>query len=359
MGPGVVAVRGLAPARLACLGELELEPASWEDLLAVRVQWVSASGEPPPAVLGSYRVTGGALLFTPHFPFKPGLALEARFDGSRFDRLGACGEGVGERGPPTPDLALEFEAPEEARRPPTRVVAVYPSGDRVPENLLRIYVHFSGPMRPRDVSAAVRLIDEDGAPVELAFVEIDEGLWDPGRRRLTLFLHPGRIKRGVGPHQALGPPLREGRHYRLSIGRELRDARGLALEATYEKDFTVGPPDRESPDPERWRIHAPERPSGELVVDLPEPLDRALLLRMIEVVDGAGRSVPGLTSVGPGERHWRFRPTAEWGAGPYRLRVATAIEDLAGNTPAALFDRDGETSEARTESFLDLEFELR
>lgn len=51
-----------------------------------------------------------------------------------------------------------------------------------------------------------------------------DGLWDPEGRRLTLFLHPGRIKRGVAMHEALGLALRPGRRYRLVVDREAEDA---------------------------------------------------------------------------------------------------------------------------------------
>ena len=37
------------------------------------------------------------------------------------------------------------------------------------------------------------------------------------RHRLTLLFHPGRVKRGVGPNEALGPPLRSGETFRLVV----------------------------------------------------------------------------------------------------------------------------------------------
>ena len=38
---------------------------------------------------------------------------------------------------------------------------------------------------------------KDFEAIELPFLEIDEELWDPAMMRLTLFIDPGRIKRGA------------------------------------------------------------------------------------------------------------------------------------------------------------------
>jgi hypothetical protein len=273
------------------------------------------------------------LRFRPRFPFRPGLGYRARFDGAVFDRLSGTATGA------TPDLELRFEPPSSADGPATRVVAVYPSAEVLPENQLRLYVWFSAPMRRRRVVDGVRLVDvESGAPVELPFVEVADGLWDPSGRRLTLFFHPGRVKRGVGPRLALGPPLRQGRSYRLEIDAALRDARGRPLAAGHSKSFFAGPPDRRSPEPATWRLAAPASVDDPLVVDFHEPLDHGLLLRLLEVVDAAGARLDGNVVVSRDESRWSFRPLAPWRPGVYRLRVATTLEDLAGNTPVRLFD---------------------
>jgi hypothetical protein len=160
---------------------------------------------------------------------------------------------------------LSFEPQPAPSAPAARVEAVYPSAETLPENQLRLYVWFSAPMRKRQVADGVRLIDVgSGEPVELPFVEVVDGLWDPSGHRLTLFFHPGRLKRGVGPRLALGPPLRQGRRYRLEIDAALRDGRGRSLASGCTKSFSVGPPDLRSPE----AAHG-SRPPGRTQVDLP------------------------------------------------------------------------------------------
>jgi hypothetical protein len=47
--------------------------------------------------------------------------------------------------------------------------------------------------------------------------------------RLTLFIDPGRIKRGVLPLEEVGPALEEGKRYTLMIDRDLKDGTGNPL----------------------------------------------------------------------------------------------------------------------------------
>jgi hypothetical protein len=327
---GTVGVHGLPVSALARLAALDLNAADRRALLSVRT---AAAGEELPSILGERRIVGGALRFVPRFPFRSGLGYRARFDDEAFDRLTAAPAGT------TPTLELRFEPAEEPGRPATRVEAVYPSAEVLPENQLRLYVWFSAPMRRRGIADGVRLIDEgSGEAVELSCVEVVNGLWDPSGRRLTLFFHPGRVKRGVGPHRVLGPPLREGGRYRLEIDAGLRDARGRPLAGGHVKRFAVGPPDRQSPDPGGWRLSAPATAEDPLLVDFPEPLDHGLLLRLLEVLGPSDGRLAGEVIVSRGETRWAFRPEAPWKPGPYRLRVMTTLEDLAGNTPERLFD---------------------
>jgi hypothetical protein len=73
----------------------------------------------------------------------------------------------------------------------------------------------------------IHLLDDTGKEVELPFLELDEELWDPAMKRLTLFIDPGRIKRGVRPLEEVGPSLQEGKRFTLVIDREWKDATEL------------------------------------------------------------------------------------------------------------------------------------
>jgi hypothetical protein len=224
----------------------------------------------------------------------------------------------------------------------TAITAVYPTADVLPVNQLKLYVHFSAPMRTGDASAHARIIDEGtGQAVRDAFYSLEDELWDPAQTRLTLLFDPGRIKRGLRPHEELGLPLHKGRRYRLVLDAAWRDANGDTLSEGFEKRFAVAAPDRKAPRVATWQVSTPrEGTLDTLIVALGEPMDEALLERLLVVRDSAGHSAAGRRVVGRGETQWQFVPGTPWRAGRYVLDVGTDLEDLAGNNLRRLFDTD-------------------
>jgi hypothetical protein len=173
------------------------------------------------------------------------------------------------------------------------------------------------------------------------FLEIGEKLWNPAMTRLTLFIDPGRIKRGVRPLEEVGPALEEGKRYTLALDGNWRDATGAALKETFRKTFAVGPPDRQAPDPTRWEIHPPQAGSLEpLKVVFPKPMDYALAQRVIRVARASGALVPGDVTMEDEERLRVFRPARAWEPGPHTILAQTTIEDLAGNNIGKPFEVD-------------------
>jgi hypothetical protein len=283
-------------------------------------------------MLGAYRISSDVVRFEPQFPLEPGLVYRAVF---RPDRLPG-------KSKQTELLTAEFRRPPRDNTPTTVVSQIYPSGDVLPENLLKFYIHFSAPMSRGRIYDHITLREKSsGKAIELPFLEIDEELWDPAMQRLTLFIDPGRIKRGVRPLEEIGPALEEGKSYTLIIDREWRDGAGKLLRETFEKQFYVGPPDREPLAPDTWRINPPAAETREaLALIFPEPLDQALALRLIQVTDERGNPIKGSASVENRERLWRFIPLTTWRRGSYRIVVQTTIEDLAGNNIGKSFEVD-------------------
>jgi hypothetical protein len=266
-------------------------------------------------------VEGGALVFEPRFGLQPGLRYRAVFHPTR--------------------LSAHFDIPKPDRAPSTRVEQVYPSRNVLPENQLKLYLHFSAPMSRGEAYRRVRLLDEIGAAVELPFLELDEELWDPEGKRLTILFDPGRIKTGLQPQRELGTPLREGRSYTLVVDREWMDAEGSPLREGFRKAFRAGASDRQPPDPKTWRLHAPRGGTTEpLVVEFPEPMDQALLMRLLEVTDRKANAIEGTIEVDREETRWRFTPRQPWKSGSYSLTVGTILEDLAGNSINKPFEVD-------------------
>ena len=222
-----------------------------------------------------------------------------------------------------------------------RVEGVYPSAERLPANLLRLYVVFSTPMAIGESHARLRLEDDRGRTVDRAFLALDEELWDPSGRRLTVLFDPGRIKRGLRANVEMGPPLVKGCRYRLIVDAGWRDASGRALAVPFVKTFEAVAPRRDKPDPGTWSIQPPQAGTRTpLVVRFAEPLDRALLFTSIAVEDARGNRVHGSVEVSGREIEWRFTPDDPWAGGSHRLRISPDLEDPAGNSIARVFDAE-------------------
>jgi hypothetical protein len=285
----------------------------------------AGAGDVPP-LLGAYAVEAGALTFHPSFPFAPGVRYRAVFH------------------PPGGGAPIEktFDGPPRATVPRSRVERVYPSGDVLPSNQLRLYIYFAAPMSRGEAGARIHVLDASGRILDGVFLPGEE-LWDPNDQRLTMTFDPGRIKRGLTSNLRMGPPLAEGQRYTLVIDRDWQDARGVPMVEGFSKAFRGGPANRRPPDPKDWRVTSPRAGTADaLVVDFPEAMNYPLLQRMLNVsrVSGTPGSVAGAVSVDRQETRWRLTPNEPWTAGAYQLVVDTGLEDLAGNHIGQPFDID-------------------
>ncbi|WP_145275732.1 Ig-like domain-containing protein [Tautonia plasticadhaerens] len=282
-------------------------------------------------MLGRVRAVGGGLRFEPRYRPRPGTTYRAAFRPAL----------VPGADPDAFPVEAELTIPDPAPAEPARVVAAYPSADVLPENLLRFYLHFSAPMSRGEAYRRIRLVGPDGRAIEAAFLELDEELWDPLGTRLTVLIDPGRIKRGLVPRAELGPVLEPGQRYTLEVDAGWPDAAGRPLASPFRKGFRTGPPDESPPDPGSWALDPPGPGTRDpLVVRFPEPLDHALVGRLLSVTDGDGAPVVGAAEVIEGETAWSFVPDAPWTPGRYRLDAGTDLEDLAGNGIGRPFEVD-------------------
>lgn len=276
-----------------------------------------------PPMIGRLEREGTTVRFVPGFAPSPGVTYVARAEWVR-------------------DVAdARFTLPRCETGSTTKVSAIYPTSDRVPANLLKLYIEFSAPMSDGEAERRVHLVDANGREVSAAFLHVDEELWDASRTRLTVLFDPGRIKRGLRSNLEDGAPLEGGRTFRVVIDKDWRDGDGRPLVEGASKTLLVGDADRTSPDTRRWDVEAPvagtTRP---LIVRFDEPLDRALVERWINVTDAAGNPVAGKVTIGERQATWSFAPSRAWTLEAYQVVVDPRIEDLAGNTPAFLFDAD-------------------
>lgn len=306
---------------LSTLKGLALDPSTAAAIF--RVTTVGPGDRP--SLFGSYRVEGETLRFLPKYPIEPGVTYRAV---------------LMPPGHPTPILA-ELAVPERRVISSTKVTRVSPTAGVLPENLLKFYVEFSAPMGRGGAYEHLTLLNGQGKPIDLPFLELGEELWAPGGRRFTILFDPGRIKSGLRPREEAGPVLEAGQSYTLVIDQAWRDASGAPLVSSFRKAFRVGPADHEPPDPALWGIEPPEPGARKpLVVTFPEPLDRAMLARVLGVSGPRGEGIPGTVSVSDDERGWSFEPEQAWKSGEYRLLVDRSLEDRAGNTIGRPFEVD-------------------
>ncbi|MFP6904408.1 MAG: hypothetical protein VCG02_04255 [Verrucomicrobiota bacterium] len=283
---------------------------------------VDTTGVPGPPIFSRYRTRGKDLVLQPRYPLMSGGVYRAA--------------GTGPNGR---SYESTYRVPGKAPGTAPTVRQVYPSGKILPANCLKFYVHFSQPMREgREIFDHIEIRDETGKTINDAWRRTE--LWSPDARRLTLWIHPGRIKQGVNLREDFGPVLKPHQHYQLVVHTRVRDAAGTALAENYVKRFQTRAEDHSRPLPARWQLSHPVAKSRDaLRITFDKPLDRAQLDRFL-TVHGKNGPIPGTLQVNPGEEACAFTPDAPWPEGPCQLRVDGRLEDLAGNTPLRVFDTD-------------------
>ena len=189
---------------------------------------MAAGGRPDvPPVAGLFLVEGAAVWFAPRFPFADGMSYSVL--------VGSGGDADGAE-------VWEIRRPDPDASPTTEVVAIYPAAAELPVNLLRVYVHFSAPMSEGWAARAIKVTREDtGETLDDVFLPPEPELWDRERKRLTMLLDPGRIKRGLVPNLEFGYPLVEGTTVRIAVDPAFRDAAGQPLRAGSGKQLQHRP----------------------------------------------------------------------------------------------------------------------
>ena len=226
---------------------------------------------------------------------------------------------------------------------PTTVVAqVFPSGEVIPENQLRLYIHFSAPMGMKGGLDYVHLLDEQGKEVIDPFLPLDAEFWNDDRTRYTVFFDPGRQKRGIPVDRRDGPiadrrqVLHAGR--RQGVARRQRPTAEGNLQAHVQ-----GRPARRAAarshgvaDPGAAVRHARAAASSRF----PSRSIMACCCARSACRAPTARAIGGDISVGTGELTWSFTPREFWKAGTHHLVAFGMLEDLAGNRIGRAFEVD-------------------
>jgi len=310
-------------------GRADEESIDASKLLQVFVGTCESWHPEKPAIVGSYEADGRSVTFIPRFGFVAGqdhvIKVRQRKGGHTLTAFNI-------------PLGNPAVTPE--------ITGVFPSGDSLPENVLRFYIHFSVPMRPHVAFDYIKLVDASGRIDDSAFMKFKQELWSADRKRLTVLIDPGRIKRNVSTNLRLGPALRNGESYRLVVEGGWPTANGAESLASFSKPFSVTTALRELPKTDVWETSVPElRTKDALRIKLDRPFDHQLLQTDIKLFSLTGEEIHGQCSVGKDETEWLFQPSDAWVNERIHIVVDSELEDVAGNNFRELLDHslDAET----------------
>lgn len=290
-----------------------------EETIVSGLQVMLSSKDAVP-MMGSFESKSHVIHFLPLVPLSRGLTYDIFFQGKRITQL----------------QIPNFSTVEKAR-----LLAVYPTADTLPSNLLKFYLHFSASMREGEAEKHIALLDENKDTLKDIFLHLKPELWNDSGNTLTIWLDPGRIKRDLIPNRQLGNPLKEGKKFTLVISEVWRDVTERPLKKTYHKTFSVTGRDSISPDVDSWLLSIPEVNTRQaLKIDCKEALDYFLLKETIYVIDENKKPISGEIKIASGENMLFFTPESNWFPGEYQLIVSSYLEDLAGNNFLRPFDRD-------------------
>lgn len=226
-----------------------------------------------PAVLGEYKIVNNHLAFSPKFLPDPKIQYLVTFSYPNLARL--LSSQINEQAVYS-DI-VSFQPPKTTR---PEIVSVTPNLKIVPANLLRFYVHFSSPMGIENPYDFITIEDKNGKALIDPFVIVPEGLWNIDRTRLTLLLHPGRIKQGVGPNMTEGDILRAGNVYTLKIDARWKGASGEPLKDSFSRSINASNTLRKAINVNLWALKAEQDKIGILTIVTDHPLDQPLAKRI-------------------------------------------------------------------------------
>jgi hypothetical protein len=203
-------------------------------------------------------------------------------------------------------------------------------------------------MKSGQVKEKVFLENSNGERDDYAFLPTPIELWDTSQTRLTLLFDPGRVKKQVGPNQALGAPLKANQRYRLVVAKGMMAATGIATNQDHILEVKVGPAERRRLVMNKWKIVTPLAGSqSPIKIHFDRVIDPSNTLRNLHIEFPDSTKITGFAKI-VGQT-WEFTPDAFWHAGEYRIVAARSLEDIAGNRLNTAFDSIAGTSKSDPE----------
>lgn len=226
-----------------------------------------------------------------------------------------------------------------------KVAGIDPASSSLPENLLRMHIRFTEPMREGLFMDYIEVIDVDsGKPVPWVFFDSFYELWNQDRTRLTLLVDPGRVKTGLAANSELGRAFVAGNQYSVNIKQGWVSISGTKIDQDYSHRFTATPQVRTRIKPENWEI---EVLRNSIEIDFQRVIDIHSLNAHVVLVTADDEAIFGQWISYNNGQSARFNYTGA--KTPNRIAVRNRFEDVAGNTIVAAFDHAAGDSKANRE----------
>ncbi|UFH30714.1 hypothetical protein LNP04_12090 [Chryseobacterium sp. C-71] len=219
-----------------------------------------------------------------------------------------------------------------------KVVAIYPTTDFIPVNILRFYIQFSKPVQEMDILKHIKLTNEEGKNITGVFFENQYELWNENRTKVTLIVDPGRVKLGLFANNTMGRAFDVGKKYTLTVDKDLMDFDDQKLAQNFTKTFVAIDEDMLPPKTSEWKITVPKARSNDVLsIDFNDKIDHISAQTLIKFFFNNGE-IKGKTELENQERKLVFKPTKKWKKGNYQIIVNQRLEDIATNSVNQIFD---------------------
>lgn len=218
---------------------------------------------------------------------------------------------------------------------------IFPSGNQLPANALRLSVEFTEP-QSRAILPHLGIRDQYGTQHPNIFLQ--QELWSPDRQMLTVLFDPGRLKTGTMRHASIGAPLAGYTEVELTFD-------GVGVKRWRVDATGCGPLN-----PKLWKIEWPHQSDrSTLCIRFPKAIDRQAE-HLLAVVNASGQRITGSEQLTSFETQWIFTPDAVWAPGLYRVVVHPDLEDPCGDRVGEAFEHPGDS---HVEALDELRFVIR
>lgn len=290
-------------------------------------------------IFGDFTKKNDTLVFTPVIPLSSNTSYQIKRNGI---------------------VISEFFVETSILKNNPKILDIYPKIDTVPENLLKMYIIFSKPMQQvKDAKEFISVYDLTKNKEIDIFLDLETELWNNNNTELTLWLDPGRIKKGLIPNEKQGKPIEQGKKYLIKIDRNWFDTNENSLDKDYQKEIFVTQKDIIKPSKKQLQIFTPEfNTKNNLKIESSEELDMMLIEDNFSIYMN-NTLISGAFSFDKKAKIVYFKPNNKWTKGNYKLIIKSQQEDLAGNNFNRLFDRDIKKDNINPLQKIELEFSIQ